>query len=70
MRLMIKYLRPFFGIMLVGLTIKVTGTVIELALPYILSYILENVVEQQRVEKVLLWGGLMALVPLVRVYST
>ncbi len=61
MRLMIKYLRPFFGIMLVGLTIKVTGTVIELALPYILSYILENVVEQQRVEKVLLWGGLMAL---------
>ncbi len=61
MRLMIKYLRPFLGIMLVGLTIKVTGRVIELALPYILSYILENVVEQQRVEKVLLWGGLMAL---------
>ncbi len=59
MKLMISYLRPFFKAMLLGLSIKVTGTVLELALPYILSYILENIVERQRISLVLAWGGLM-----------
>lgn len=65
MKLMIRYLRPFFKAMLLGLSIKITGTVLELVLPYILSYILENVVEKQKVTLVLAWGGIMILCALL-----
>ena len=65
MKLMIRYLRPFFKAMLLGLSIKITGTVLELVLPYVLSYILENVVEKQKVTLVLAWGGIMILCALL-----
>ena len=42
MRLILKYLRPLFGHMSFGLSIKSIGTLVELAIPYILSYILKN----------------------------
>ena len=35
-----RYVRPFVGLILLGLLIKTVGTLIELALPYILSYIM------------------------------
>ena len=44
MNLMLKYLKPFYKRMSIGLSIKVVGTLIELVLPYILSYILKSVV--------------------------
>ncbi len=59
MKLMIKYLRPFFGRMSVGLAIKTVGTVVELALPLILSYILGTVVLSGDVWQIVLYGGLM-----------
>ena len=49
MKFIMKYLRPFYAVMILGLTIKVLGTIVELALPYILSYILKNVVEKQQI---------------------
>ncbi len=59
MKLMIKYLRPFFGRMSVGLLIKILGTVVELALPMILSYILGTVVEEGNTGKIFAYGGVM-----------
>ncbi len=47
--------------MSLGLTIKVTGTLVELLLPLILSHIIENVVKDRSVTKILLWGGVMIL---------
>ena len=44
MRGILKYLKPFYNMMLGGFLIKTVGTLIELALPYILSHILKNVV--------------------------
>ena len=41
MKFIYQYIKPFIGIMIVGLLIKTIGTLIELALPYILSYILD-----------------------------
>ena len=61
MRLMIKYLRPFFGRMSVGLIIKTVGTVVELALPLILSYILGTVVSGGDVKMIIAYGGVMIL---------
>ena len=65
MRTVFKYLLPFKYKMTLGLFIKVVGTVVELFLPYILSHILKNVVVDQDVTKILLWGGAMVLCALV-----
>lgn len=61
MRTLIRYLKPFFARMSLGFAIKMSGTLVELMLPYILSHILKNVVESQDVKLILLWGGLMLL---------
>lgn len=63
------YLRPYYGRMSLGLMIKIAGTLAELALPYILSRILDDVVpeaveagrENDGIRLILLWGGLMVL---------
>ncbi len=61
MRYVISRLAPFRKRMLIGFSIKVAGTVAELFLPLILTYILENVIESRQYEKVVLFGGLMIL---------
>ena len=61
MKCIIRYLRPFYSIMALGLSIKVLATLVELALPYILRHILDNVVPQASVEKIVFWGALMVV---------
>ena len=58
MKTLIKYLKPFFSRMTVGLIIKILGTVSELLIPYILSHVLENVIDKE-IKDILFWGGLM-----------
>lgn len=59
MKTILKYLKPFYGRMSLGLLIKASGTLVELALPYILSHILKNVVGRQDVRLIVFWGGVM-----------
>lgn len=61
MKTILKYLRPYSGRMSIGLAIKVSGTLVELLLPLILSHIIENVVKERSITKILLWGGAMVL---------
>lgn len=61
MKIILNYLKPFYKRMSVGLCIKVTGTIVELFLPYILSHILKNVVVTQSIRQIVFWGGLMIL---------
>ena len=61
MKLLIRYLKPFGWRMLLGFSIKVGGTLIELLLPYILSHVLKVVVARQALGEILLWGGAMIL---------
>ena len=61
MKTMLRYLKPFYGRMSVGLIIKIAGTLVELLLPYILSHILKSVVVSQDVAEIIKWGGLMIL---------
>ena len=58
MKIVFKYLREFYGRMTVGLIIKITGTLAELMLPYILSHILANVLGSGMGD-ILFWGGMM-----------
>lgn len=61
MKLLVRYLKPLFGSMCFGLSIKIIATLLELCLPYILSYILDTVVPVGEVRPILLWGGVMIL---------
>ncbi len=66
MKFLLRYLKPFYRAMLVGFGIKCVGTLIELALPYILSHILDVVVPYDgRLSMILLWGGAMILCALI-----
>ena len=61
MKTLLKYLRPFAPRMGVGFVIKVTATMFELLLPYILSHILKDVVARENLGDIFRWGGIMIL---------
>ena len=61
MKLILRYLSPLKRSIAFGLTIKVLATLLELALPYVLSYILDGVVPKGEVVPILLFGGVMIL---------
>lgn len=65
MKRILLYLRPFRLRMLFGFLIKVTGTMAELVLPYILTYILEDVITELNVGKVVGYGGAMMFFSIV-----
>ena len=54
-------LKPLKKRIAVGITIKVIGTVVELFIPFLLSYILENVIETNHMGSIVFYGVLMAL---------
>ena len=61
MRFLLSYLAPYKWQMLLGFSIKVTGTMAELFLPVILTHILNNVIATAKLSKVILFGVLMVL---------
>ncbi len=58
MKMLLKYLREFYGKMACGFTIKVLGTLSELMLPYILSHILADVLTRE-IKDIIFWGLMM-----------
>ena len=65
MKWVLSFLKPLSRRIAVGTTIKITGTVAELIIPFLLSYILENVIENNRSGDILLYGILMAICAVV-----
>ncbi len=65
MKWVFNYLRPLGTRIWTGVTIKIIGTVAELIIPFLLSYILENIIEKNDVGKILFYGALMALCAVV-----
>lgn len=65
MKLILRYLKPLAGTMAFGLSVKVFATLMELSLPYILSYILDGVVPIGQVAPILIWGGAMVFAALM-----
>ena len=59
MKRVLKYLWPFKAQMTVGLFIKIVGTVAELLIPFIMTYILDIVIVTGNVKKIILFGILM-----------
>ncbi len=65
MKFIMKYLRPHYPMMIIGLIIKIIGTVVDLLIPYILEHIIDNVVPTGKIKTVVLFGALMLLCALI-----
>ena len=61
MKRIFRYLKPYRLRMALGLAIKFTGTVVELAIPWILSYMIDYVIPRKDVGRIYHWGGAMLL---------
>ncbi len=61
MKLIFHYLKPYVPRMSVGLFIKFIGTIMDLLIPWILSYLIDEIVPQKSMRKILLFGGIMVL---------
>lgn len=55
------YLKPYVPRMSVGVLTKFLGTVVELLIPWMLSYILDNIVPLKDTKRVLIWGLYMTI---------
>lgn len=53
--------------MVLGLFIKFIGTIMDLLLPYILSYLIDDIVPQREVNPIIWWGIIMVIVSLLGV---
>ena len=61
MRRFLSYLRPHAGLVILTLFFKITATLFELAIPFVLQHILNTVAPGNSLPEVLIWGGIMLL---------
>lgn len=59
MKRVFGYLKPYALRMSVGLFIKFTGTIMDLLIPWILSYIIDDIVPTENIPRIFIWGGIM-----------
>lgn len=72
MKKVISYCKPYAGLLLAMILIKFVGTMMDLVIPYILGYILDEVVPRcsaDHITPVFFWGGLMILCAVVALFS-
>ncbi|MBE6533707.1 MAG: ABC transporter ATP-binding protein [Ruminococcaceae bacterium] len=65
MKWVFKYLKPLRSRISVGITIKIIGTLAELMIPFMLSYILDNVITTNDASKIVFFGVLMAICAII-----
>lgn len=65
MRMIFHYLKPFLPRMSLGITIKFIGAIMDLLLPWTLSYLIDEVAPTRSMGRVLLWGGAMVLAAII-----
>ena len=65
MKWVFEYLKPLRKRISIGITIKIIGTLAELMIPFLLSYILDNVISTNNVKLIVLFGGLMAICAII-----
>lgn len=73
MKYVIRYVKPHLPTMAYGFSIKFTGTIMELLIPYILSYMIDEVTPKNDISLVILWGiamiGCAAMVFICNVWA-
>ncbi len=61
MKWVLTYLKPLRARIVAGTFIKIIGTLAELMIPFLLSYILENVIHTNDAKSILFFGALMTV---------
>lgn len=69
MKRLFKYLSPYKVRMIIGLVIKVVGTVMDLFLPMILSLIIDEIIPTKNMSKIVLWGCIMIVCSFVALFG-
>ena len=59
MKRVFTYLKPYYFRMVVGLTIKVLGTFMDLGLPWVLAFIIDDIIPLNNTNIIFLWGLVM-----------
>ena len=59
MKRLMHYLSPFIPKMVLGLSIKFTGTIMDLFIPWILAYMIDTIVPMKDIKRILFWGVMM-----------
>lgn len=54
-----EYLKPYYFKMSIGLAIKILGTFMDLGLPWVLAFIIDDIIPLHNVNLILLWGLVM-----------
>ena len=65
MKWVFTYLKPLRGRISVGIFVKIIGTVAELMIPFLLSYILENIIKTNKITTIVFFGILMAVCAII-----
>ena len=67
MKRVIRYLKPYKLRLAVGMTIKFIGTIMDLVLPWLLAYIVDEVIPQNEdnIKPVLFYGGIMIVCAII-----
>ena len=61
------YLKPYYGRMGIGFAIKFIGSVMDLCIPWVLAYVIDNVIPAGSLKQIYLWGGVMVFCSLLAV---
>ncbi len=69
MKHLYEYLKPYFPRMTLGFIIKFSGSIMDLLLPWILSYMIDTIAPQQNISLILKWGFIMVLCAVVAVVT-
>lgn len=65
MKLIFHHIKKHWKLVALAILIKFLGSVSELSLPYILEYIIDEIVPSGKLSRVLLWGSLMFVTAIV-----
>ncbi|MBQ3907510.1 MAG: ABC transporter ATP-binding protein [Lachnospiraceae bacterium] len=65
MKLIFRHMKKHWKLVALAILIKFLGSVSELSLPYILEYIIDEIVPSGNLTRVLLWGSLMFVTAIV-----
>ena len=69
MKSVFKYLKPYYGKMVIGFIIKFIGTIMDLALPWILAHIIDDIIPLKEINLIFLWGAIMLLCCFIAVWG-
>lgn len=59
MKTIINYIKPEFKRITWGLLIKFIGTIMDLCIPWVLAYMIDNIISKRDIKEIYLWGLLM-----------